>query len=128
MVYYVWRRSWWPELGNKIFLNDVDVPWKKGGNVGGDKLNVIIRKYLCPLTFSHYPRTTNPMVAMMMSVRSLTRVTKVLRWEVTCVEEEWRNEMKMRITEAISWTDTSGTERTVFRGAEGLNHHSLLLY
>ena len=32
------------------------------------------------------PRTTKPMAAMMRSVRSLTRVTRVLRWEVTWVE------------------------------------------
>ena len=56
---------------------------------------------------------------MMRSVRSLMRVMKVLRCEVTCVEEEWRNEMKMRMTAAINWTDTSVTEPTVFRGAVG---------
>ena len=47
------------------------------------------------------------------------RVMMVLRCEVTCVEEEWRNEMKMRMTAAINWTETSGTDPTVFRGAMG---------
>ena len=47
------------------------------------------------------------------------RVMMVLRCEVTCVEEEWRKEMKMRMTAAINWTDTSVTEPTVFRGAVG---------
>ena len=42
------------------------------------------------------------MVAMVRSVRSLMTVMKVLRWEVTWVEEECRYEMKMRMTDAIN--------------------------
>ena len=63
------------------------------------------------------------MAAMVRSVRSLTRVMKVLRWEVTWVEEEWRKEMKSRITEAINCTETSGTESLVLRGAVGCESH-----